>query len=145
MPINATKPKQKKDPSVKKSFDFFPCDLDSLRKKQKLSASDFEKLEKIFGERVKKALEIIGENRIKQYHFYPSGIIRWVVQGHKKEYLVIKHSFCSCKDFLFNALLRREIPSCYHLLARELAEKIDQYELIEMDDSHYNDLMKKWL
>ncbi|MFW9922441.1 MAG: hypothetical protein ACFFDW_04035 [Candidatus Thorarchaeota archaeon] len=128
-----------------KSFEIFPNILGDLKKGSKLTYEDIENLEKLFGERVKKALEIIGEKRIMKYHFQPSGIVRWVVKGDEKNYLVIEQTFCSCKDFLFTAILKREVPSCYHLLAREVAEKIEQYQEVVVSDNEYPMLMDEWL
>jgi predicted nucleic acid-binding Zn finger protein len=128
-----------------KSFEAFPELLSKIKKGSKLSIKDIEFFEEIFGDRIQKALEVIGANGVKKYTFSPSGIFRWTVQGQGKEYLVIENSFCSCKDFLFTALLRKEAPSCYHLLAREIAEKIEQFENITIEDKSFDEYMKKWL
>ena len=128
-----------------KSFQMLPKLLSKIKKGSKLTIKDIEFFEGIFGDRVKKALEVIGANGVKRYTFSPSGITRWSVQGQEKEYLIIEHSFCSCKDFLFTALLRKEAPACYHLLAREIAERIEQFEKIIIDDNMYQEYMKKWL
>ncbi len=140
--------KQKSPKKIKKSkvFEVFPEIVLQLNKDSRLSLEDIERLESIFGDRVKKALELVGENKVHKYTFSPSGIIRWVVTGGKdKDYLVIEHTFCSCKDFLFNALYRREIPSCYHLLAREIAERTEKYEKVNVKDELYSNLMDEWL
>jgi len=128
-----------------KAFEIFPQIITHLKKGSKLTANDIENLEKLFGDRVQKALELIGEKKVKKYIFIPSGVYRWVVTGQGKDYLVIEKTFCSCRDFLFTALLRREAPSCYHLLAREIAEKIEQFEEIILDDEKYSENMAIWL
>lgn len=128
-----------------KSFEAFPELLSKIKKGSKLTIKDIEFFESIFGGRVKKALEVIGSKGVKKYLFSPSGIFRWTVQGQGKEYLVIENSFCSCKDFLFTALLRKEAPSCYHLLAREIAERTEQYESITIEDKLFEEYMTKWL
>jgi len=128
-----------------KSFEALKKLLSNIKKNAKLNAQDIKQLEEVFGERVKKALESIANKKVKKYLFRPSGVVRWVVEGQECNYLVIESSFCSCKDFLFTALLKREVPACYHLLARELAEKTDKFEQIIVDDSHYLDYMEKWL
>lgn len=129
-----------------KVFEVFPEIVLQLKKDSRLGLEDIERLESIFGDRVKKALELVGENRVHKYTFTPSGIIRWVVTGGKeKDYLVIEHTYCSCKDFLFNALYRREVPSCYHLLAREIAERAEKFEEVKVKDELYSNLMDKWL
>ena len=141
------KPKIQKQTKLKssKAYEIFPKIISHLKKDSKLSLEDIEKLEELFGDRVKKALELIGESRVKKYIFTPSGIVRWVVSGQEKDYLVIERTFCSCRDFLFTALLRREVPSCYHLLAREIAEQTEKYEEIILDDDDYKINMENWL
>ncbi|MHA1738238.1 MAG: hypothetical protein ACTSXA_03645 [Candidatus Heimdallarchaeota archaeon] len=141
---NKTKKSTKKAKSAK-AFEIYPDIVSNLKKGSKLSTEDMERLEKIFGERVKKALNLIGENRVKKYLFTPSGVIRWVVTGYEKDYLVIEQSFCSCKDFLYTALFKREVPSCYHLLAREIAERIEKYDEITIEDNLYATYMDEWL
>ena len=128
-----------------KSFQAFPKLLSNIKKGSKLTIKDIEFFEGIFGERIRKALEVIGANGVKRYLFSPSGVIKWTVRGQEKEYLVIENSFCSCKDFLFTALLRKEAPSCYHLLAREIAEKTEQFEEITIEDNLFQEYMNAWL
>lgn len=140
--------KGKSPKKIKKSkvFEVFPEIVLQLKKDSRLSLEDIELLESIFGDRVKKALELVGEKKVHKYTFTPSGIIRWVVTGGKeRDYLVIEHTYCSCKDFLFNALYRREIPSCYHLLAREIAERTEKYEEVTVKDELYSNFMDEWL
>ena len=141
---NKTKKSVKKAKSAK-AFEIYPDIVSNLKKDSKLSTEDMERLEKIFGDRVKKALNLIGENRVKKHLFTPSGVIRWVVTGYEKDYLVIEQSFCSCKDFLYTALFKREVPSCYHLLAREIAERIEKYDEITIEDNLYATYMDEWL
>ncbi|MBN1330729.1 MAG: hypothetical protein JXA54_14755 [Candidatus Heimdallarchaeota archaeon] len=128
-----------------KSFEAYPKIIEHITLGSKLSASDIEKLEEIFGDRLQKALEIITEKRVKKYLFRPSGIIRWIIIGHERTYLTIEHSFCSCQDFLYRALLKQDTPSCYHLLAREIADRINKYETIEIDDKLFESYMDQWL
>ncbi len=140
--------KGKSPKSIKKLkvFEVFPEIVLQLKKDSRLSLEDIEQLESIFGDRVKKALELVGEKKIHKYTFIPSGVIRWVVTGGKeKDYLVIEHTYCSCKDFLFNALYRRDVPSCYHLLAREISERTEKYEEVKVKDELYSSLMSEWL
>lgn len=128
-----------------KSFQAFPKLLSKIKKDSKLTIKDIEFFEEIFGDRIRKALEVIGAKDVKRYIFSPSGVTKWTVRGTEKEYLVIENSFCSCKDFLFTALLRKEAPSCYHLLAREIAEKTEQFDDITVEDNLFQEYMKTWL
>ncbi|NHK30147.1 MAG: hypothetical protein FK730_02260 [Asgard group archaeon] len=128
-----------------KSFEIFPIIFENFKEGSKLTITDIEHLESIFGDRVKKALELVGNNRVKKYIFKPSGVTRWIVNGHQNDYLIIENSFCSCKDFLFHVLLKKTIPSCYHLLAREIAERTAKFTVVEVDDSNYSSYMENWL
>jgi len=127
-----------------KSFQALPLLLSKIKKGSQLSIQDIEFFEGIFGDRIKKALEVIGSNGVRKYIFSPSGVTKWTVQGQEKEYLLIENSFCSCKDFLFTALLRKEAPSCYHLLAREIAERTEHFEIIPKTDKEFEEYMNKW-
>lgn len=142
---NNNKKKSAKKAKSVKAFEIYPDIVSNLKKGSILTTEDLEKLEKIFGDRVKKALNLIGENRVKKYLFKPSGIVRWVVTGYEKDYLVIEQSFCSCKDFLYTALFKREVPSCYHLLAREIADRIEKFDEIVIEDNLYAAYMEEWL
>ncbi|NHJ47861.1 MAG: hypothetical protein FK733_08745 [Asgard group archaeon] len=135
----------KSDMLTSKSYETFPKIIDYIKKGSKLSIKEIEQLEALFGDRVKKALELVGANRVKKYIFNPSGIIRWVVNGHRNDYLILEHSFCSCKDFLFHALMKKSIPSCYHLLAREIAGRTEKYDTIQIDDADYQTFMEELL
>lgn len=134
-----------KDKKSPKSFEVFPIIVSKIKKSKKLTSADFKLLEDLFGNRVQKALELVGSKGVTKYLFNPSGVERWVVSGHEKDYLVIENSFCSCEDFLFTALLRREAPSCYHLLAREIAALTENYEEVKIDDNQYQVYMESWL
>ncbi len=130
---------------LKKSFEAYPKILTHITIGSKLSTNDIKQLEELFGERLQKALELIAEHRVKKYVFLPTGITRWVISGHERNYLTIEHSFCSCQDFLYRALLKQDTPSCYHLLAREIAERINKFETIEVGDNLYESFMDQWL
>lgn len=121
-----------------KSFEVFPELLDFITKSKVLTVQDIDRLEDLFGDRVKKALELVGKGKVKKYIFQPSNIVRWAVIGHHNNYLLIESSFCSCKDFLFQAIMKRTIPSCYHLLAREIAEITDKFSEVTLSDQDYS-------
>jgi len=142
-----TKRKGEKEMSKKsrKAFEIYPKTIAFIAEGRKLTVKDIEQLEETFGERVKKALELVGAKKVKKYLFKPSGVSRWVVEGHEHSYLTLEHSFCSCKDFLFSAIMKRTIPSCYHLLARELAELSGKFEEVVVPDEQFTTLSEHWL
>jgi predicted nucleic acid-binding Zn finger protein len=70
------------------------------------------------GERGRKALKAIDENRIKKYRDF------YVVVGSSNEYIV-DEDFCTCQDFVFRG------GRCWHILAVEIAEQVGVYEEID--------------
>jgi predicted nucleic acid-binding Zn finger protein len=70
------------------------------------------------GERGRKALKAIDENRIKKYRDF------FVVVGSSNEYIV-DEDFCTCQDFVFRG------GRCWHILAVEIAERVGVYEEID--------------
>lgn len=69
------------------------------------------------GDRGKRAIEAVGERRVKQYRDFT------VVVGHEEEY-VIEEGSCTCPDATYN--LDQEDPDqqCWHTLAVTIAEPI---------------------
>ena len=91
---------------------------------------DPAKLSKIYGSRFNRAWELLKERAVKKYVF-KSGMVRWIVAGKQRNYLVYPDvAFCSCEDFFF-AVMRGEALVCQHLIAQTLAEKLSDYEVIE--------------
>jgi predicted nucleic acid-binding Zn finger protein len=95
-----------------------------------------------FGQRVNKALEALGESRIKKYVFQPSGRIVWIVVGKERDYLVMPAGgYCSCDDFYYQ-FDRGHL--CYHIMAQKLAESLGRFDLFEDDDNFYDILIREW-
>ncbi len=95
-----------------------------------------------FGQRVNKALEALGESRIKKYVFQPSGRIVWIVVGKERDYLVMPASgYCSCDDFYYQF---DHGHLCYHIIAQKLAESTSHFDLFEDDDDFYDILLREW-
>lgn len=85
------------------------------------------------------------EECVKKYIFVPSGIIRWVVTGEKRDYLTIENSFCLCKDFFLNGVIKRKIPACYHLFAIQLAKTLNTFQEFKISDEDYDFYINEWL
>lgn len=84
-----------------------------------------ERIVSLHGDRGARAIEAVGERRVKQYLDFT------VVVGHSEEY-VIEAGRCSCKDARYN--LDRDDPSqrCWHELAVLIArytEALDHHDL----------------
>jgi len=45
----------------------------------------------------------------------------YIAMGVTGDYFLIPRTFCSCKDFELNVVIRRSKGTCYHLIALELA------------------------
>lgn len=86
-----------------------------------------------------RALEAVKRRRVVKFKFKPSGIEVWCVYSKKRErlYLVIPKLFCSCTGFLMNVILTRRLKYCYHMLAQEIAEKENKYEVRELPDDEF--------
>jgi len=80
------------------------------------------------GNRGKKGLEIVRERRVKRYKDFH------IVVGETDEY-VVEGTFCTCKDFLFNA--SRSDVKCSHVIAVEIAE---QKGIVDAVDAWYQDV-----
>ena len=76
---------------------------DVLKALEPISAtSDATKLSKIYGLRFDRAWELLKGRAVKKYIFKPSEIVRWMVVGRQREYLICPTvGFCSCNDFFF--------------------------------------------
>jgi predicted nucleic acid-binding Zn finger protein len=59
------------------------------------------------------------------------------------DYLVIDDFYCSCDDFYLNVIIRRKCASCYHLLAKVIADALDIYESVESNDEAYLPLVRE--
>ncbi|QHS17857.1 hypothetical protein GWK26_12265 [haloarchaeon 3A1-DGR] len=77
------------------------------------------------GDRGKRAIEAVGEGRVKRYRDFT------VVVGHEDEY-VIEDGGCTCADSTYN--LDEDDPDqrCWHVLAVEIADRIDAVEHHDM-------------
>ena len=101
-----------------------------------------DKLSPIFGQRLEKALEALGDRRVKKYVFQPSGRIVWIVVGKEREYLVMPAAeYCTCDDFYFQF---HQGHLCYHIIAQKLAQATGEFDLIEDDDQLFDILIKEW-
>ncbi|MGZ4861456.1 MAG: SWIM zinc finger family protein [Halobacteriota archaeon] len=87
-----------------------------------------QQIERKYGNRGKKGLEIAEERRVKQYKDF------YVVVGEADEYIV-EDALCTCRDFLFNA--SRNITKCSHMIAVEIAK---QKDLIDFVNAWYQDV-----
>jgi len=117
---------------------------DVLKALEKVDGADFVELSAIFGLRFDRAWEILTENRVKLYVFWPSGRVMWIVVGREKEYIIYPAvGYCSCADFYFAVMEGRALV-CHHLIAQRLAEKLGWYDPVVEEDGLYDSLMEEW-
>jgi len=94
-----------------------------------LFADEFiQQIEREYGNRGKKGLEIAEEGRVKRYKDF------YVVVGEADEYIV-EDAACTCRDFLFNA--PRNYLKCSHMIAVEIAK---QERLVDFVNAWYQDV-----
>lgn len=89
-----------------------------LNRERGLTPSVRDGIIRCCGERGRKALKAVDENRIKKYRDF------FVVVGFSNEYIV-DEDFCTCQDFVFRG------GRCWHILAVEIAERVGAYEEID--------------
>ncbi|MFA9516271.1 hypothetical protein ACERIT_03480 [Halopenitus sp. H-Gu1] len=77
------------------------------------------------GDRGTRAIEAVAERRVKQYRDFT------VVVGHEDEY-VVEEGECTCADARYN--LDDDDPGqrCWHVLAVEIAERLDAIDHHDM-------------
>lgn len=103
---------------------------DTLAEAGELTPRAVEELLAMHGARGRRAIEGVGERRVKRYRDFI------VVVGHHDEYIV-EEGTCTCEDTRYN--LDPEIPTdrCWHELAVEIATRIDE---VDHHDLWYSDV-----
>ena len=115
-----------------------------LKSRRFLSEESRVKLLKTFGDRFTNGYELANSNRVRRFHFRPSGRIVWVVQGRSDEYQVIPDlPFCYCDDYYFRVMDRKR-GLCYHIIAQRIAEALGQFSTIQNNDSAYSTITNRW-
>jgi predicted nucleic acid-binding Zn finger protein len=118
--------------------------LASIRKSGSISLNQFEKLDRLFGDRFWKGLKLAIENNVKKYKFIPSNKEVWIISSESRDYYTLDDYFCNCKDFFIKVVSSREILYCKHLIAKLLSIALDKYETIEVADNRYSGLIAEW-
>ena len=81
---------------------------------------------------------------VKKYIFEPSNREAWVVVGKSRDYRVLSEVYCDCEDFYINVIVKRKADFCYHILAQILAQALETYSEIRVDDMRYDSLREEW-
>lgn len=100
------------------------------------------RLREAFGTRADQAWNLVKRNKVKRYHFAPSGRIVWTVVGETDEYLIYEAvGYCHCTDF---HLKFDKGYICQHIIAQKIAEKKGRFERVEMKDGNCDQFMNHW-
>lgn len=105
-----------------------------LETRGELTPDLVDRIVNLHGDRGRRAIEAVGEQRVKQYLDFT------VVVGHSDEYIV-EGERCDCSDSRFN--LDREDPTqrCWHELAAIIAERTDSLDHHELWYTEVRDLV----
>ncbi len=117
--------------------------IEDVKRERSISGSTLVKLDGILGERFWKALQAVTSSLVKRYLFEPSNREVWVVVGKNRDYQV-NDLYCDCDDFYFKVVIKRRAESCYHILAKLLAEALELFSEIRVGDEMYDTLREEW-
>ncbi len=117
--------------------------MEEVRRQRSISSSTLVTLNRLCGERFWKALKAVTSSLVKRYLFEPSNREVWVIVGKNRDYLV-SDFYCDCDDFYFNCVIKRRAESCYHILAKLLAEALVLFSDISVGDEMYDVLKEEW-
>ncbi|MHA1648779.1 MAG: hypothetical protein ACTSYB_01195 [Candidatus Helarchaeota archaeon] len=122
----------------------FKQNLEEIKKTKQFSIKHLKYFIDEFSERFWKALRKVLEKGVKKYVFKPSNRIAWIVVGNTRDYLILSDLYCPCEDFYVKVVIKKTVKMCYHLLAKILADSLDFYDEIPIEDERYDDLMRDW-
>lgn len=112
--------------------------------RENLTQSDIDYFRNKYGKKFVRALRVVEEKKVDKYQFKPSDSINWIVKGRARQYMVIPKIYCTCRSFYQEVVISRESRMCYHLLAQQIAEIRDQYELVDSTDTKRRKLYVEW-
>jgi predicted nucleic acid-binding Zn finger protein len=95
-----------------------------------LTPAAVDRLIELHGDRGNRAIEAVGENRVKTYRDFT------VVVGHEDEYIV-EDDGCTCKDAEYNLDALDPSQLCWHAIAVRIARAIGE---LDEHDMWYSDV-----
>jgi predicted nucleic acid-binding Zn finger protein len=106
--------------------------------------ADPSNLAKIFGPRFHKAWKLLIDKKLVKYIFRPSGRAKWIVEGGKRDYMILKAAgYCECPD-LYYGVVYGKAQGCQHLITQRLGEALGDYIVREVEDSLFSKMMDGW-
>ena len=97
----------------------------ALADRGELDAGIVDRIIDAHGDRGVRAIEAVAERRVKQYLDFT------VVVGHTDEYIV-EDGGCTCADSSYNLAPDDPDQQCWHVLAADIARRIDALDHHEM-------------
>jgi predicted nucleic acid-binding Zn finger protein len=111
---------------------------------ENLTQSDIDYFRTKYGKKFVRALRVVEERKVDKYEFKPSDSITWIVKGRARQYMVIPKIYCTCRSFYQEVVISRESSMCYHLLAQQIAEIRNQYEVVNSTDTARRKMYVDW-
>jgi predicted nucleic acid-binding Zn finger protein len=111
---------------------------------ENLTQNDIEYFRNKYGKRFVRALRVVEEKKVRKYQFRPSETTVWTVKGRARQYMVIPRVYCTCRSFYQDVVISREINMCYHLLAQQIAEIRNLYDVVESTDAERRRMYIEW-
>jgi len=99
-----------------------------------LTPAVVESIVAVHGDRGRRAIEAVGERRVKEYRDFT------VVVGREDEY-VVEDGGCTCKDAEYNLDARDPDQLCWHAIAVRIARAIDATDDHDMWYSDVRDFL----
>ncbi len=94
-----------------------------------------------FSNRLKDAEDLVNSNSVKKYVISVNNdldVERWVVVGHKREYLIVVDPYwCRCYDFQ-HSVLNNRVPQCKHNIAVQIAKRKEKYDIFCLSKEEYD-------
>ena len=97
----------------------------SLAEAGELTPDVVDRILDAHGERGARAIEAVAEERVKEYRDFT------VVVGHSEEY-VVEDGGCECEDSRYNLDPEDPTELCWHVIAAEVARRIDAVDHHDM-------------
>ncbi|MFB6074955.1 MAG: hypothetical protein ABEJ89_08085 [Haloarculaceae archaeon] len=102
----------------------------ALREAGELTPETVERVVAVHGDRGQRAIEAVGEERVKQYRDFT------VVVGHEDEY-VVEDDGCTCADAEYNLDPADPEQLCWHAIAARVARAVGA---VDEHDMWYSDV-----
>jgi predicted nucleic acid-binding Zn finger protein len=106
----------------------------TLEAADELTPEAVDRLVSVHGERGRRAIEAVGERRVKEYRDF------LVVVGHDDEYIV-EDDGCPCADAEYNLDADDPTDLCWHAIAAKVAVAIDATDSHDMWYSDVRDFL----